>query len=141
MHPPQYLLRRTGRMGEGRRSARAGVRARYAFATIVELPPISGSRLHLPLVNLIEFSSNPRMPDWLVVLILGIIEGITEFLPVSSTGHLLIAEQWLPRQRDLFNIVIQCGAVLAVVPLFPGRWQQLFSRWREPATQAFFLKV
>ena len=128
-------------MGEGRRSARAGVRARYAFATIVELPPISGSRLHLPLVNLIEFSSNPRMPDWLVVLILGIIEGITEFLPVSSTGHLLIAEQWLPRQSDLFNIVIQCGAVLAVVPLFPGRWQQLFSRWREPATQDFFLKV
>ena len=69
------------------------------------------------------------------------IEGITEFLPISSTGHLLIAEQWLPRQSDLFNIVIQCGAVLAVVPLFPGRWQQLFVRWREAATRDFFLKA
>jgi undecaprenyl-diphosphatase len=52
--------------------------------------------------------------DWLSVAILGVVEGITEFLPVSSTGHLLIAERWLPRQSDLFNIVIQCGAVLAV---------------------------
>jgi len=81
------------------------------------------------------------MPDWLNVILLGIIEGITEFLPISSTGHLLIAEQWLPRQSDLFNIVIQCGAVLAILPLFPGRWQQLFLRWREAATQDFFLKV
>src|SRR4051794_28871200 len=81
------------------------------------------------------------MSDWLSVIVLGIIEGITEFLPVSSTGHLLIAERWLPRQTDLFNIVIQCGAVLAVVPLFPGRWQQLWLRWREPATRDYFLKV
>src|SRR4051812_43706281 len=61
------------------------------------------------------------MPDWLTIIILGIIEGVTEFLPVSSTGHLLIAECWLPRQTDLFNIVIQCGAVLAVLPLFRAR--------------------
>src|SRR5436190_5265046 len=81
------------------------------------------------------------MPIWIVVVVLGIIEGITEFLPISSTGHLLIAEQWLPRQSDLFNIVIQSGAVLAVVPLFPERWQQLFLRWREPATRDFFSKV
>ena len=81
------------------------------------------------------------MPDWLTVTILGIIEGITEFLPISSTGHLLIAEQWLPRQSDLFNIVIQCGAVVAVMPLFRQRWQQLFLHWREPATKDFFLKV
>ena len=45
------------------------------------------------------------MPDWIAVILLGIIEGITEFLPVSSTAHLLIAEQWLPKQTDLFNIV------------------------------------
>ncbi len=57
------------------------------------------------------------MPIWLSVLFLGFVEGVTEFLPVSSTGHLLIAERWLPRQTDLFNIVIQCGAVLAVVPI------------------------
>ena len=81
------------------------------------------------------------MPDWLTVILLGIIEGITEFLPISSTGHLLLAEQWLPRQSELFNVVIQCGAVLAVLPLFPERWQQLLFRWREPETRSYFLKV
>ena len=58
------------------------------------------------------------MPDWINVIILGIIEGITEFLPISSTGHLLIAEHWLPKQTELFNVVIQCGAVLAVIVVF-----------------------
>ena len=72
---------------------------------------------------------------------LGIIEGITEFLPVSSTGHLLIAEHWLPRQSDLFNIVIQAGAVLAVLPLFPDRLRQFLFRWREPATHDYLLKL
>jgi len=72
---------------------------------------------------------------------LGIIEGITEFLPVSSTGHLLIAEHWIPRQTDLFNVVIQCGAVLAVLPLFPDRLRQFIFRWREPATQQYLLKI
>ena len=65
------------------------------------------------------------MPDWLTTLLLGVIEGVTEFLPVSSTGHLLIAERWLPRQTDLFNIVIQCGAVLAVLPLFGERLRKM----------------
>ena len=55
------------------------------------------------------------MPDWVAIVILGIVEGITEFLPVSSTGHLLIVEHWLPRQSDLFNIVIQSGAVLDAI--------------------------
>ncbi|HKI70690.1 MAG TPA: undecaprenyl-diphosphate phosphatase, partial [Verrucomicrobiae bacterium] len=73
------------------------------------------------------------MPDWIAVLLLGIIEGITEFIPVSSTGHLLIAERWLPHQTDLFNIVIQSGAVLAVLPLFPERVKQFIFRWRVPA--------
>ena len=57
------------------------------------------------------------MPDWIAVILLGVVEGITEFLPVSSTGHLLIAERWLHiHQSDLFNVVIQSGAVLAVIP-------------------------
>jgi undecaprenyl-diphosphatase len=81
------------------------------------------------------------MPLWIAVLLLGVIEGITEFLPVSSTGHLLIAERWLPRQTDLFNVVIQCGAVLAVLPLFPERLKQFFFRWREPATRDYILKI
>ncbi|HYV27180.1 MAG TPA: undecaprenyl-diphosphate phosphatase [Candidatus Eisenbacteria bacterium] len=81
------------------------------------------------------------MPIAIAVILLGIIEGITEFLPVSSTGHLLIAEHWIPRQTDLFNVVIQCGAVLAVLPLFPDRLRQFIFRWREPATQQYLLKI
>src|SRR5215470_12922243 len=81
------------------------------------------------------------MPIWIAVVLLGIIEGITEFLPVSSTGHLLIAEQWLPRQTDLFNIVIQCGAVLAVLPLFPERLRQFVFKWREPGTRDYMVKI
>jgi undecaprenyl-diphosphatase len=95
----------------------------------------------LPLVIELLLSFLAGMPIWIVVVLLGIIEGITEFLPVSSTGHLLIAEQWLPRQSDLFNIVIQCGAVLAVLPLFPERLRQFFFRWREPATRNYLLKI
>jgi undecaprenyl-diphosphatase len=82
------------------------------------------------------------MPDWIAVVLLGIIEGITEFLPVSSTGHLLLAERVLGlKQSDLFIVVIQCGAVLAVLPLFPERLRQFFFRWREPATRDYLLKI
>ena len=58
------------------------------------------------------------MTDLLAALLLGIIEGITEFLPISSTGHLLIAERWLGHRSDLFNIAIQAGAILAVVLIY-----------------------
>src|SRR3974377_1291105 len=81
------------------------------------------------------------MPDWFVIVLLGIVEGITEFLPVSSTGHLLIAERWLPHQTDLFNIVIQCGAVLALLPLSPDRLRQFVFRWREKATLDYLAKI
>ena len=87
------------------------------------------------------FASNHRMPDWFAVVLLGIIEGVTEFIPVSSTGHLLIAEHWLPRQSDLFNVVIQCGAVLAVLPLFPERLRQVGRFGRDPAARDFITKV
>ena len=52
------------------------------------------------------------MSDTLSTAILGIIEGITEFLPISSTGHLLIAERWLGGRSELFNVAIQAGAIL-----------------------------
>lgn len=96
------------------------------------------------------------MPDWIAVILLGVIEGVTEFIPVSSTGHLLIAEHllqavrclpaehWLLKaseQKDLFNVVIQSGAVLAVLPLFSIRCQQILFRLREPETRGFFLKI
>ncbi len=81
------------------------------------------------------------MPDWLVVIILGIVEGLTEFIPVSSTGHLLIVEHWLgARQTDLFNVVIQCGAVIAVLPLFRKRIEMML-RWREAASRDLTLKT
>lgn len=81
------------------------------------------------------------MNSWIAITILGIIEGITEFLPVSSTAHLLIAEHWLPHQSDLFNIVIQSGAVIAVLPLFPERLYQFIFLWREKSTQDYALKL
>jgi len=65
------------------------------------------------------------MTDLLAALLLGIIEGITEFLPISSTGHLLIAERWLGHRSDLFNVAIQAGAILAVVLIYRQRLWQL----------------
>jgi len=82
------------------------------------------------------------MPDWIVTVILGVIEGITEFIPVSSTGHLLVAEHLLKvHESDLFNIVIQCGAVIAVLPLFPQRLYKFAFEWRQKETQDYLLKV
>ena len=82
------------------------------------------------------------MPDWIVVIVLGIVEGITEFIPVSSTGHLLLAERLLKvHESDLFNIVIQCGAVLAVLPLFPQRLFQFVFEWRRKETLDYLLKI
>lgn len=58
------------------------------------------------------------MLDWLKVVLLGLIEGVTEFLPISSTGHLLIAAELLRFRQSVsgtFEIFIQFGAVLAVL--------------------------
>ncbi len=64
------------------------------------------------------------MNDFFKALILGIVEGITEFLPVSSTGHLILMNQWIgfsePFEK-MFDIVIQLGAILAVVVFFYKR--------------------
>src|SRR5678816_2870858 len=71
------------------------------------------------------------MPDLLIAIILGIVEGITEFLPVSSTGHLLLCERWMGIDLDndllwkTFAIFIQIGAILAVVVYFRQRILEL----------------
>ena len=80
------------------------------------------------------------MPTWLSTILLGLIEGITEFLPVSSTGHLLLAEHWLGHRSDLFNVVIQSGAVLAVLTVFLRRVVDLFVNWRKPENQESLFK-
>lgn len=74
-------------------------------------------------------------------LILGIIEGLTEFLPVSSTGHLLIAEHWLERRSELFNVAIQAGAILAVTLVYRHRLVELAARWREPSSRDYLAKL
>lgn len=74
-------------------------------------------------------------------LVLGVIEGITEFLPISSTGHLIIAEQWLGHRSDTFNIVIQAGAILAVTIIYWRRLLKLVVGWREPENQSYAAKL
>ncbi len=82
-----------------------------------------------------------QLPEWIIIVILGIVEGATEFIPVSSTGHLLIVQDWLNyRQSDLFNVVIQGGAVLAVLPLFKNRLAMM-ADYRSPASREFNLKL
>ena len=63
------------------------------------------------------------MLDALKVIIFGIVEGITEWLPISSTGHLILMEEFLKLDQskeffDMFNVVIQLGAILAVVVIY-----------------------
>lgn len=83
------------------------------------------------------------MPDWLIVIILGVVEGITEFIPVSSTGHLLVAEhflKWNPADKELFTVVIQSAAVVAVIPLFWNRIRQM-THLKSVESRDYTLKV
>lgn len=79
--------------------------------------------------------------EWLKVILLGIVEGITEWLPISSTGHLILTDAIWPLQqsdpfKEMFNVVIQLGAILAVVVLY---WSKLwpFHRKRIPQRSWF----
>ncbi len=83
----------------------------------------------------------------LKVILLGIVEGITEWLPISSTGHIVLVDTFIPlRQSDafknMFNVVIQLGAILAVVVLF---WKKLFPfQWKDkekPVVQKDIFKL
>ena len=82
------------------------------------------------------------MTNLLHVILLGIIEGITEFLPISSTGHLLIAEKFgLGARSDLFNVGIQAGAILAITLIYWGRIWQLLTQCRVPANRDYLAKL
>ncbi len=79
--------------------------------------------------------------DHLSAIILGVIEGITEFLPISSTGHLIIAEHWLGERSDTFNIVIQAGAILAVTVIYWRRLLDLILGWRQPENRRYGIRL
>ena len=76
------------------------------------------------------------------IVLLGIVEGVTEFLPISSTGHLLIAEHFLGSQEpDIFNVVIQAGAILAVVFIYWHKIVELFANLNHPEERAYLGKI
>src|SRR5262245_11245777 len=87
----------------------------------------------------------PRDPDWWQVVVLGIVEGVTEFLPISSTGHLIVATHVLHFEHDLggtFEIFIQLGAVIAVVGYYlRDLLLQVQNVTRSRATQRFWLAI
>ena len=86
------------------------------------------------------------MSDWLAAIILGLVEGLTEFIPVSSTGHLLITKEMLgltDPKWDTLIVLIQLGAILAVVALYFQRlWKVLLGLFsRDPSARRFALSV
>jgi undecaprenyl-diphosphatase len=79
--------------------------------------------------------------ETLHTVILGIVEGITEFLPISSTGHLLIVEQFLGARSELFNVAIQAGAILAIVLIYQRRLTELLLHTRQPQNRDYLYKL
>lgn len=97
-----------------------------------------------------EPSSIPDYPlmlaDLLKAIILGIVEGVTEFLPVSSTGHLLLVERFMDLDRDnfwkTFAVMIQLGAILAILWIYFGRlWRIAVGMFSDPAARRFVIGV
>jgi undecaprenyl-diphosphatase len=86
--------------------------------------------------------------DFFKAIVLGIVEGLTEFLPVSSTGHLLLVNQFLgndPARKefwDTFSVLIQFGAVLALLSIYFGRlWRLALGFFTDPAARRFVIGV
>lgn len=82
------------------------------------------------------------MADWLTAILLGLVEGLTEFIPVSSTGHLLLLGHFLGFESTgkTFEIVIQLGALLAIISVYFKRLWTLATRWPfDPAARRFLI--
>ncbi|MBI9048618.1 MAG: undecaprenyl-diphosphate phosphatase [Anaerolineaceae bacterium] len=78
-----------------------------------------------------------RLIDILHAILFGIVEGVTEWLPISSTGHLILVDEWIQLNistefKELYFVVIQLGAIMAVVVLF---WKKLFPITNENGLQ------
>ena len=89
------------------------------------------------------------MLEFLKVILIGIVEGITEWLPISSTGHMILLEEFVRLNvseefLEMFNVVIQLGAILAVVVLFfPKLWPFCSPQkgWIKKETWTLWFKV
>ncbi|HEY9217959.1 MAG TPA: undecaprenyl-diphosphate phosphatase [Phenylobacterium sp.] len=85
------------------------------------------------------------MADWIYAIIMGLVEGLTEFIPVSSTGHLLLTKEALGLPDgfwDTFSVLIQLGAILAVVVLYFQRlWSVVLRIPSDPKARGFVLSV
>ena len=84
------------------------------------------------------------VPDWVLAIILGAVEGLTEFIPVSSTGHLLLLGHFLGFESTgrTFEVMIQLGAVLAVITVYFARlWGVATNLHRDPAARRFVLSI
>src|SRR3954467_4294586 len=84
--------------------------------------------------------------DSIRAVILGVVEGVTEFLPVSSTGHLLLAERFFNLGEDnfwkSFAILIQLGAILAIVCLYFFKlWNAAIGMFTDPVQRRFVISV
>ncbi len=89
----------------------------------------------------LPYTREQQVSDTLNTITLGIIEGITEFLPISSTGHLLVAERWLGARSELFNVAIQAGAILAIVLIYWRRLLALLTRFDVPENRDYLFKL
>lgn len=80
----------------------------------------------------------------LVAALLGLLEGLTEFIPVSSTGHILLAGHFLgfDSAGKTFEVVIQLGAVLAILSIYAGKlWAVFRDSPHDPAARRFILSI
>lgn len=83
-------------------------------------------------------------PNTIVAAVLGLLEGLTEFIPVSSTGHVLLAGHFLGFDSPgrAFEVVIQLGAVLAILGIYSARLWRIFSTApHDPASRRFIAAV
>lgn len=83
-------------------------------------------------------------PDFLAALVQGIVEGITEFIPVSSTGHLIITGHWLgfdDARAKTFDIFIQLGAILAILWLYREKFLTVLRTARAADSRNFIINL